>query len=71
MADRRRDCLSWFAQRDLPEPCPLFVYSGLSRRLELTVEGDEIKGTLTSGERKADGVAKKRKSEELNRRAVV
>ena len=30
-------------------------------RLELTVEGDEIKGTLTSGERKADLVAKKRK----------
>ena len=30
-------------------------------RLELTVEGDEIKGTMTSGERKADLVAKKRK----------
>ncbi len=30
-------------------------------RLELTIEGDEIKGTLTSGDRKAELVAKKRK----------
>jgi hypothetical protein len=30
-------------------------------RIELTIEGDEMKGTLTSGDRRAQIVAKKRK----------
>jgi hypothetical protein len=40
MADRRRDCLSWFAQRDLPEP-----YAG-----DLTEE-NRIVGSPTGAER--------------------